>query len=170
MLSVRGIIHWKILPDSCIITTISNWIVLQQDRIYILHDNATSHVVLLETSKVIKSRMDHYSSSILLSRLELEQTIICTVLFSNYLMEKKIQRRERAKSKSISSTSLMKRLKSEIFFSLQDRWQQVINIIMQQTFLIDNCVLVLERKKKRKFLIKPIFFLFFAELSFCFLN
>ena len=60
--SVRGIIHWEILPDGCTITVdlycqqlnrVAAKLKGKQDRIYFLHNNATLHVAKSTRQKLL---------------------------------------------------------------------------------------------------------------------
>ena len=62
---VRGIIHWKILPDGCIMTgdlccqqlnRVAAKLKGKQDRIYFLHDNATPHLAKSTRQKLLRLR------------------------------------------------------------------------------------------------------------------
>ena len=75
--SVRGIIHWEILSDGCTITAdlycqqlnrVAAKLKGKQDRIYFFARRCQIRRSKVDTSKVIKPRMDHYSPSTLLSR------------------------------------------------------------------------------------------------------
>ena len=100
--SVRGIIHWEILPDGCTITAdlycqqldrVAAKLKGKQDRIYVLHDNARRHVAKSTRHKLLSLgwiTIPHipYSPDLPPTDDHLYRSL------SNYLMEKKIQRRE----------------------------------------------------------------------------
>ena len=99
---VRGIIHWEILPDSCTITAdlycqqlnrVAAKLKGKQDRIYFLHDNARPHVAKSTHQKLLSLEwitIPHppYSPDLAPTDYHLYRSL------SNYLREKKIQRRE----------------------------------------------------------------------------
>ena len=96
-LGVRGIIHWKILPDGCTITAdlycqqlnrVAAKLKGKQDRIYFLHDNARPHVAKSTRQKLLSLGLitiphPPYSPDLAPTDYHLYRSL------SNYLREKK---------------------------------------------------------------------------------
>ncbi|CAF1688347.1 unnamed protein product, partial [Adineta ricciae] len=95
--SVKGIIHWEILPAGCTVTAdlycqqldrVAAKLHGEQDRIYFLHDNARPHVAKLTREKLLKLgwiTLPHppYSPDLAPTDYHLFRSL------SNYLSEKK---------------------------------------------------------------------------------
>ena len=133
---VRGIIHWKILPDGCTITTdlycqqlnrVAAKLKGKQDRIYILHDNARPHVAKSTRQKLLSLEwiiIPHppYSPDLAPTDYHLYRSL------SNYLREKKFNDESQIKMDLLNFFDE----KTQDFYesgilSLPERWQQVID-------------------------------------------
>ena len=101
---VRGIIHWKILPDGCTVTAdlycqqlkrVVAKLKGKQDRIYLLHDNATLHLAKSTRQKLLSLEW------ITIPHPPYSPDLLSSVPFSLQLFKgEKIQRREPDQNRS----------------------------------------------------------------------
>ena len=133
---VRGIIHWKILPDGCTITAnlycqqlnrVAAKLKGKQDRIYFLHDNARPHVAKSTRQKLLSLgwiTIPHppYSPDLAPTDYHLYRSL------SNYLREKKFNDESQIKMDLLNffDQNIQDFYESGIL-SLPERWQQVID-------------------------------------------
>ncbi len=134
--SVKGIIHWEILPAGCTVTAdlycqqldrVAAKLDGKQDRIYFLHDNARPHIAKSTREKLLKLgwiTLPHppYSPDLAPTDYHLFRSL------SNYLGEKKFDDENDLKTDLANFFAQ----KSQDFYergilSLPGRWQQVID-------------------------------------------
>ena len=134
--SVRGIIHWEILPDGCTITAdlycqqlnrVAAKLKGKHDRIYFLHDNARPHVAKSTRQKLLslgEITISHppYSPDLAPTDYHMYRSL------SNYLREKKFNDESQIKMDLLNFFDQ----KTQGFYesgilSLPERWQKVID-------------------------------------------
>ena len=155
--SVRGITHWKLLPNGCNITDglycqqldyAAAKLQGKQDRVYFLYDNARSHVAKSTGEKLLKlgwitTPHPPYSPGLTPTDYHLYRFL------SDYLREKKFDDKNNLKidlGKFFGQKSRNFYERGILF--LPERWRQVVD--SNGTYIVKKLVVLSNLKNKKK--------------------